>query len=95
MNEEEEKTSQPTLDIVQEAVTCQEAEDKGSDVVPQRIPQAKVNHSTVFNPTGNYRLSPPFERSFIDLGRLMMEEGFDLQTHTKIQDLLSEDWRIV
>jgi hypothetical protein len=90
---EEEKTSQPTPDIVQDA--RQETEDKGPDVVPQRIPQEKVNHNTTFNPTGNYRLSPPFERSFIDLGRLMVEEGFDLPTYTQVQDLLSEDWKFV
>jgi len=90
---EEEKKSQPTPDVVQDA--RQESEDKELDVVPQRIPQAKANHNTIFNPTGNYRLSPPFERSFIDLGRLMVEEGFDLPTYTQVQGLLTEDWKLV
>lgn len=91
--DEEEKVSQPASSVVQDVP--QEPEDKGPEAVPQRIPQAKVNHNTAFNPTGNYRLSPPFERSFIDLGRLMIEEGFDLPTYTHVQDLLSEDWKFV
>ena len=91
--DEEEKASQPTPDMVQDV--RQETENKGPEAVPQHTPHwAKVNNNT-FNPTGNYRLSPPFERSFIDLGRLMVEEGFDLQTYTQVQDFLSEDWKLV
>jgi len=85
---EEEKNSQSTPDLVEE--TRQDTEGKGPDPVPSRVPQAKV-----INTTGNYHLSPPFERSFIDLGRLMVEEGFDLTTYAQLQGLLSEDWRFV
>lgn len=68
--------------------------DKRPDVDPSNVSHTKVNRVLVFNPTGNYRLSPQFERSFIDLGRLMMEEGFDLTVYTQVQDLLSEDWKV-
>lgn len=90
---EEEKSSQSPPDIVEE--TRQDTEGKGPDPVPSRIPQAKVTNTAAFNPSGNYHLSPPFERSFIDLGRLMVEEGFDLTTYAQLQGLLSEDWRFV
>lgn len=90
----ERKASQPTRDAVQDA--RQETENQGPEAVPRHTPHwAKASNNTAFNPTGNYRLSPPFERSFIDLGRLMVEEGFDLQTYAQIQDLLSEDWKLV
>jgi len=91
--DEAEKVSQSTPDVIQDA--RQESEDTVSEVVPQRIPEVKANYGITFNPTGNYRLSPAFERSFIDLGRLMVEEGFDLPTYTQVQDLLSEDWKFV
>lgn len=91
---DEEKGSQSASDVVEE--TRQEAEvKKSSDTVPPRIPQAKVQSHTIFGPTGNYHLSPLFERSFIDLGRLMVEEGFDLVTYTQLQSLLSDDWKFV
>lgn len=91
--DEEEKTHQSTPDDAQE--TRHDAEDTELEVVPERVPQEEVNHSATFNPTGNYRPSPPFERSLIDLGRLMVEEGFDLSTYTQVQGLLSEDWKFV
>ena len=90
----EKEASQHTRDAVQDA--RQEIENKGPEAVPRHTPHwAKAGNNTTFNPTGNYRLSPPFERSFIDLGRLMVEEGFDLQAYAQIQDLLSEDWKLV
>lgn len=73
----------------------QDAEENGSEIVPRRIPPAKDDHNTTLNPTENYRLPPRFERSFIDLGKLMVEEGFDLSIYTQVQDLLSEDWKFV
>jgi len=89
---EEEKNLLSTSDIAEEA--RQDTDGKGPDVVPsRRTLQAKVNNNIVFNPTNNYQISPPFERTFIDLGRLMVEEGFDLVTYTQVQDLLSEDWK--
>ena len=90
--DQEEKTSQSTPDIVQDA--RQDIEDKVQEVIPQRILQAKVNHDPALNPIGNYRVSASFERSFIDLGKLMVEEGFDLSTYTQLQDLLSNDWKL-
>ena len=73
----------------------QDTEEKGPESVLQDVPRGKVGQSTALNPTQNYRLSARFERSFIDLGRLMVEEGFDLSTYTQVQDLLSEDWKLV
>jgi len=87
---EGEKPTQPTPGIVQD--TSQDTQSKELEVPPQPLPWAKLGHGTVLNPTENYRLSPPFERSFIDLGRLMVEEGFDLPTYTQVQGLLSDDW---
>jgi len=84
---EGERIIQSTPDIVQGA--RQDTEDKGPETAPQPTSWVKVN------PTVNYRLSPPFERSFVDLGRLMVEEGFDLSTYTQVQGLLSEDWKFV
>jgi len=91
--DEEEKTPQSTPDNIQD--TGQDANHTGPEVVPERVTQAGVGHSATFDPTGNYRPSPPFERSLIDLGRLMVEEGFDLSTYTQVQDLLNEDWKFV
>lgn len=87
-----EKNLPSAPDIVEE--TGQSADVKGLDVVPSRhtLP-TKVNNT--LNHTGNYHLSPLFERTFIDLGSLMVEEGFDLVTHTQVQGLLSEDWKFV
>jgi len=73
----------------------QDTDEKELETAPQGIPRGKVDQSTALNPTQNYRLSARFERSFIDLGRLMVEEGFDLSTYTQVQDLLSEDWKLV
>ena len=87
---DEEKSAQSSPDV-QDA--HQDTEGKGTEVIPQRIPRVKDDRNTTLNPTENYRLPPRFERSFIDLGRLMVEEGFDLSTYTQVQDLLSEDWR--
>ncbi|KAF9788074.1 kinase-like domain-containing protein [Thelephora terrestris] len=92
-NDEEEKIPPSTSDIVEEI--SQDTENKGPAAVPSRTQQAKVNNSVAFNPTGNYHLSPPFERSFIDLGRLMVEEGFDLSTYGQLQSLLSDEWKFV
>lgn len=92
-NDEGEKDTESTPDIVQE--TRQDTEDKEPAATPPPALQARTSHGIAFNPTGNYRLSPPFERSFIDLGRLMVEEGFDLVTYTRIQSLLSEDWKFI
>jgi hypothetical protein len=90
----EEKNSQSAPDIAEET-RHQGAEDKGQDAIPPPIPQARVANSAAFGPTGNYQLSPLFERTFIDLGRLMVEEGFNLITYTQIEGLLREDWKIV
>lgn len=80
--------------IVEE--THQDTDGKGLDILPsQSIAQAKVKDNTAFNPAGNYQLPPPFERTFIDLGSLMAEEGFDLVTYTQVQGMLSEDWKFV
>ena len=91
---EEEKNPPSTPDIVEEA--HQDTDGKEPDVSPARpVPQMKVKNNNPFNPTRNYQPSPLFERTFIDLGRLMMEEGFDLVTHTQVQGLLSDDWKFV
>jgi hypothetical protein len=92
--DEEEKNPPSTPDIVEES--RQDADGKEPDASPtQRIPQAEVRNNTTFNPTQNYQLFMPFERTFIDLGRLMMDEGFDLVTYTQVQGLLSDDWKFV
>jgi serine/threonine protein kinase len=91
IDEEEDVKSAP--DIAPD--THQDTEEKGPETVPQDVPRGKVGQSTALNPTQNYQLSARFERSFIDLGRLMVEEGFDLSTYTQVQDLLSEDWKLV
>ena len=80
-------------DLAQDA--HQDPEEKGPETIPQDVLKGKVGQSTTLNPTQNYRLSARFERSFIDLGRLMVEEGFDLSTYTQVQDLLSEDWKLI
>lgn len=87
---DEEKTTQSTPGVTQDA--RQGGEEGGAEAAPQPIQQEKI---TALNPTENYRLCPRFERCFIDLGRLMVEEGFDLSTYTQVQDLLSEDWKLV
>ena len=84
--DEEEKIRPPTPDIVEESP--QDADGKG-----RGIPQAEVKNNTLFNPPGSYQQFMPFERTFIDLGRLMTEEGFDLVTSTQVQDFLSDDWK--
>lgn len=90
----EEKPTQPAPDAVQDV--RQDTEEKEPEVVPQRITQAKDDRNiAALNPTENYRPPPRFERSFIDLGKLMVKEGFDLSTYTQVQDLLSEDWKFV
>lgn len=86
--EEEEKNPPPTPDIVEET-------RQDTDGNSRPTPQTKVTNNTAFNPTGNYQRSPLFERTFIDLGKLMTEEGFDLVTYTQIQGLLSENWKFV
>lgn len=91
--DEEGGSPRPTSDVVEE--TRQDTEGQTLDVVPSRIPQAKVNTGTAFNPTENYHLSPLFERAFIDLGRLMVEEGFDLASYSQLEGLLSEDWKVI
>ena len=90
---DEEEAAKSAPDIIQDI--HQDTEEKGPETVPQGLPGGKVGQSTALNPTQNYRLSARFERSFIDLGRLMVEEGFDLSTYTQVQDLLSEDWKLV
>ena len=90
----EEKNTQPALDAAEET-RHQGAEAEGQDAIPLPIPQAGVNNNAPLGPTGNYHLSPLFERTFIDLGRLMVEEGFNLVTYTQIEGLMSEDWKIV
>ena len=91
---EGEKISHSPPDVAEE-ISHQNSEDKGPDVVPRSVLQVELNKPIVFNPTGNYQLFPLFERTFIDLGTLMVEEGFDLVTYTKVEGLLSEDWRMV
>lgn len=87
-----EKNPLPVPDVVEG--TLQDTEGKEPDVAPSlRIPQAKIKNNAAFNPIGSYQLSSLFERTFIDLGGLMMEEGFDLVTYTKVQGLLNEDWK--